>query len=45
MHVLRTLADAAALRDELRPGRARGLVGAGFVGTEVASTALALGAR
>ncbi|HSD80969.1 MAG TPA: FAD-dependent oxidoreductase [Solirubrobacteraceae bacterium] len=41
--VLRTLADAAALRSELRPGARVAVVGAGFVGTEVASTALSLG--
>jgi 3-phenylpropionate/trans-cinnamate dioxygenase ferredoxin reductase subunit len=43
VHVLRTLADAQALREELQPGRRVAVVGAGFVGTEVASTALALG--
>lgn len=43
-HTLRTLADAAALREELRPGARVAVVGAGFVGTELASTALALGA-
>jgi 3-phenylpropionate/trans-cinnamate dioxygenase ferredoxin reductase subunit len=44
VHVLRTLADAAALRERLRPGTRVAVVGAGFVGTEVASTALSLGA-
>ncbi len=44
VHVLRTLADAERLRAELVPGRRLAIVGAGFVGTEVASTALALGA-
>jgi NADPH-dependent 2,4-dienoyl-CoA reductase/sulfur reductase-like enzyme len=43
VHVLRTLDDAAALRDELVPGRRLVIAGAGFVGTEVASTALLLG--
>jgi NADPH-dependent 2,4-dienoyl-CoA reductase/sulfur reductase-like enzyme len=43
VHVLRTFADAEALRSELRPGRRLAIVGAGFVGTEVASTALGLG--
>jgi NADPH-dependent 2,4-dienoyl-CoA reductase/sulfur reductase-like enzyme len=43
VHTLRSLADALALRDELRPGRRLVVVGAGFVGTEVASTALRLG--
>jgi len=42
-HVLRTLADAARLRQRLSPGARVAVVGAGFVGTEVASTALALG--
>jgi NADPH-dependent 2,4-dienoyl-CoA reductase/sulfur reductase-like enzyme len=42
-HVLRTAVDAAALRDELRPGARLAVVGAGFVGLEVAATARALG--
>jgi 3-phenylpropionate/trans-cinnamate dioxygenase ferredoxin reductase subunit len=42
-HVLRTLADAERLGSRLRPGARVAVVGAGFVGTEVASTALALG--
>jgi 3-phenylpropionate/trans-cinnamate dioxygenase ferredoxin reductase component len=42
-HVLRTLADAERLRGRLHPGARVAVVGAGFVGTEVASTALALG--
>ena len=40
VYTLRSLADAVALRDELQPGRRLVIVGAGFVGTEVASTAL-----
>jgi NADPH-dependent 2,4-dienoyl-CoA reductase/sulfur reductase-like enzyme len=40
---LRTLADASALRDRLRPGSRMAIVGAGFVGMEVASSARALG--
>ncbi len=44
VHTLRTLADAAGLRAELGPGIRLSIVGAGFVGTEVASTALSLGA-
>jgi 3-phenylpropionate/trans-cinnamate dioxygenase ferredoxin reductase component len=44
-HVLRTLADAAALREGLRPGARVAVIGAGFVGTEVASTARSLGAE
>ena len=43
MHVLRTLADAEALRDELLPGARLAIVGGGFVGAEVASTARSLG--
>jgi 3-phenylpropionate/trans-cinnamate dioxygenase ferredoxin reductase subunit len=43
VHTLRTLVDAAALRAELRTGVRVAVIGAGFVGTEVASTALALG--
>ena len=42
-HVLRTLDDAVRLRRELRPGRRLTIVGSGFVGAEVASTALSLG--
>ena len=44
VHVLRTLADALALRRELRPGRRLAVVGAGFIGGEVATSASALGA-
>lgn len=43
VHHLRSLSDALALREELRPGRKLAIVGAGFVGTEVASTATGLG--
>ncbi len=43
VHVLRTLADATALRRELRPGRRLAVVGAGFIGGEVATSASALG--
>ncbi len=45
VHTLRTLADARELGRELRPGARLAVVGAGFVGTEVASTALSLGAE
>lgn len=44
VHTLRTLGDAAGLRAELGPGVRLAVVGAGFVGTEVASTAASLGA-
>lgn len=43
IHYLRTLADALALKEELIPGRRLAVVGAGFVGAEVASTAVSLG--
>jgi 3-phenylpropionate/trans-cinnamate dioxygenase ferredoxin reductase subunit len=43
VHTLRTLDDALALREELVPGANLVLIGAGFVGAEVASTARALG--
>ena len=43
VHVLRTLDDAQRLRAELVPGRRLAIVGSGFVGTEVASTAVELG--
>ena len=43
VHVLRTVADAQALRPDLAGGRRLVVVGGGFVGTEVASTARTLG--
>jgi 3-phenylpropionate/trans-cinnamate dioxygenase ferredoxin reductase component len=43
VHVLRTLDDALALRTELRPGAHLVVIGAGFIGAEVASTARTLG--
>ena len=43
VHTLRTVADAEALRADLRPGGRLVIVGAGFVGAEVASTARKLG--
>ncbi|MGW0845838.1 NAD(P)/FAD-dependent oxidoreductase [Streptomyces sp. NPDC002787] len=43
VHVLRTLDDARALRDELTRGGRLVVIGGGFVGAEVASTAYALG--
>ena len=45
VHLLRTVVDARALRDGLVPGAHLVVVGGGFVGAEVASTALALGVR
>ncbi|MFI6289016.1 FAD-dependent oxidoreductase [Streptomyces sp. NPDC051018] len=44
-HVLRTLEDCVALRGGLRPGAAVVVLGAGFIGCEVAATALRLGCR
>lgn len=43
VHTLRTLADAQALRDALVPGSRLAIVGAGFIGAEIASTARTLG--
>jgi 3-phenylpropionate/trans-cinnamate dioxygenase ferredoxin reductase subunit len=43
VHSLRTLADARAVRNALVPGSRLAVVGGGFVGAEVASTAVALG--
>jgi NADPH-dependent 2,4-dienoyl-CoA reductase/sulfur reductase-like enzyme len=43
VHRLRTLADAMMLRRDLRAGRRLVIIGAGFIGLEVASTALELG--
>jgi NADPH-dependent 2,4-dienoyl-CoA reductase/sulfur reductase-like enzyme len=43
VHALRTLADARRLRGELVPGARLAIVGAGFIGQEVAATARKLG--
>ncbi|GAA0536957.1 pyridine nucleotide-disulfide oxidoreductase [Saccharopolyspora subtropica] len=43
VHALRTLEDAARLRDELAGDRRVVVVGAGFIGAEVASSCAALG--
>jgi NADPH-dependent 2,4-dienoyl-CoA reductase/sulfur reductase-like enzyme len=43
VHLLRTLDDALALREDLRRGGAVVVVGGGFIGSEVASTARSLG--
>ncbi|MEU8799612.1 FAD-dependent oxidoreductase [Spirillospora sp. NPDC048819] len=42
---LRTIADADRLRAELRPGARVVVIGAGFIGCEVASAAIGLGAH
>jgi len=43
VHALRTLSDARRLRAELLPGARLVIVGAGFIGQEVAATARGLG--
>ncbi|MFP1624207.1 NAD(P)/FAD-dependent oxidoreductase [Streptomyces sp. 5K101] len=43
VHTLRTLDDARALRDQLALGGRLVVIGGGFIGAEVASTAYALG--
>lgn len=43
VHALRTLGDARRLREELVPGARLAIVGAGFIGQEVAATARRLG--
>ncbi|WP_033287585.1 NAD(P)/FAD-dependent oxidoreductase [Amycolatopsis jejuensis] len=43
VHVLRTLEDSVALREELIPGAQVVIVGGGFIGAEVASTCSQLG--
>lgn len=45
VHVLRGAVDAHAISDELRPGRRIVVVGAGFIGLEVAATAVARGCK
>lgn len=43
VRTLRTVSDAEALRDELLPGRHLVVIGAGFIGLEVAASARRLG--
>ncbi len=43
VHVLRTAADALSIVGELSPGRRIAIVGAGFIGLEIAATAIARG--
>lgn len=45
VHLLRTHADAVALRARLVPGTRVGVIGGGFIGLELASSAAALGCR
>ncbi len=44
-HVVRTLDDAVALREALSPGARVVVLGAGFIGCEVAATAIGLGCQ
>jgi len=43
VHVLRTAADASSVVGELLPGRKIAIVGAGFIGLEIAAAAIARG--
>ena len=45
VRVLRSVADAEALKAELGPGRRLAVIGAGYIGLEVAASARALGAQ
>jgi anthranilate 1,2-dioxygenase ferredoxin reductase component len=45
VYYLRTKGDAYRLRDQLQPNRAIGLIGAGFIGLEVAAAARSAGAE
>ena len=42
VHLLRTLTDAAALRQDLQRGGPLVIIGAGFIGAEIAATAIAM---
>jgi 3-phenylpropionate/trans-cinnamate dioxygenase ferredoxin reductase component len=43
VHFLRTFEDAKRLREDLRPGARLTIIGAGFIGCEIAASARALG--
>ncbi|MBL5973751.1 MAG: NAD(P)/FAD-dependent oxidoreductase [Candidatus Leucobacter sulfamidivorax] len=43
VHVVRTLEDVEGLRPELQPGRRLVMIGAGFIGLEIAAVAVQLG--
>jgi 3-phenylpropionate/trans-cinnamate dioxygenase ferredoxin reductase subunit len=45
VHTIRSLADSDRLRDRLAPGRRIGVLGGGFLGTEVAAAAVRRGAE
>jgi len=42
---LRTIADASAIRERVGPGTKLVIIGAGFIGLEIAATAVGLGAK
>ena len=45
VHMLRSVTDADALRTALIPGQRVGIIGAGFIGLEIAASATELGCR
>lgn len=45
VHLLRAVPDALSIVDELQPGQRIAVVGAGFIGLEVAATAIARGCK
>ena len=45
VYCLRTVADAGYIADELQPGRTIAVIGAGFIGLEIAATAIARGCK
>ena len=45
VHTVRTLADSDRLRERLAPGRRIGVLGGGFLGTEIAAAAVTRGAE
>ena len=45
VHCLRTVADASHIADELQSGRTIAIVGAGFIGLEIAAAAIARGCK
>jgi 3-phenylpropionate/trans-cinnamate dioxygenase ferredoxin reductase subunit len=45
VHTIRTLADSDRLRERLTPGRRIGVLGGGFLGTEIAAAAVQRGAE
>lgn len=45
VHCLRSASDAEALKAEIQPGAHVAIVGGGYIGLEVAASAIALGAR